>query len=73
MNTTLKFTDKTFFQPVRIDLVNKKTNELLSIDKDGSITQPQRQLSLPENKDDLIKQTLYVKEKFNVPDTAYAR
>ena len=71
VSTTLKFTDNTFFQPVRIDLVNKETNELISIDKDGSITQPQKQLNLPENKDNLIKQTLYVKEKFNVSDTAY--
>ena len=71
VSTALKYNDKTFFLPVRIDLVNKETNELLSIDKDGSITQPQRQLSLPENKDSLIKQTLYVKEKFNGSDTAY--
>ena len=71
MSTALKFTDNTFFQPVRIDLVNKETNELLSVDKDGSITQPQKQLSLPENKDNLIKQILYVKERFNVSDTAY--
>ena len=41
VSTALKFTDNTFFQPVRIDMVNKETNELLSTDKDGSITQPQ--------------------------------
>ena len=53
VSTALKFTDNTFFQPVEIDLVNKETNELLSIDKDGSIPQPQKQLNLPENKDSL--------------------
>ena len=42
VSTALKFTDNTFFQPVRIDLVNKETNELLSLDKDGSVTQPQK-------------------------------
>ena len=37
-STALKFTDNTFFQPVRIDLVNKESNELPLGDKDGSIT-----------------------------------
>ena len=71
LSKALKFTDNTFFQPVRIDLVNKETSKLLSVDRDGSITQPQKQLSLPENKDSLIRQTLYIKERFNVSDTAY--
>ena len=29
VSTALKFSDNTFFQPVRIDLVNKETNELI--------------------------------------------
>ena len=71
VSTALKFTDNTFFQPVRIDLVNKETDELLSVDKHGSIIHPQKQLSLLENKDSVIEQTLYVKERFNVSDKAY--
>ena len=66
----LQFTDNTFFQPVRIDLVNRETNDLLSVTNDGKITRPQ-QLNLPDNKDSLIRQNLYVKERFNISDVAY--
>ena len=48
---------------------NTETHEILSIHQDGSITTIKPQLA-SENKD-IIKQTLYVKEKFNITDKAY--
>ena len=49
---------------------NIETNEMLSIHQDGSITliKPQR---TSENNNTITKQTLYVKERFNISDKAY--
>jgi len=42
-STALRFTTDTFFKPVRIDLVNKQTKELLSISHNGSLQQVKEQ------------------------------
>ena len=65
--TALKFTEKTHFQPSNIEMRNAE--EMLLILQDGSITSTQPQPS-SENRD-TNKQTLYVKEKFNISDKAY--
>ena len=49
---------------------NTKTNKMLLILQDGSITSTQPQPS-SENRDTINKQTLYVKENFNISDKAY--
>ena len=67
--TALKFTKKTYFRPKDIYMQNIETNEMLSIHQDGSTTSIKPQFS--ENKETVIKQTLYVKERFNIYDEAY--
>ena len=67
--TALKFTEKTHFRLKNIHMQNIETNEMLSIHQDGSTTSIKPQLS--ENKGTVIKQTLYVKERFNISDEAY--
>ena len=49
---------------------NAETNETLLILQDGSITSTQPQPS-SESRDTINKQTLYVKEKFNISDKTY--
>ena len=68
--TALKFTENTHFRPSEIQLQNIETNDILSIHLDGSFTSTKPK-SLSENKDTIIKQTLYVKERFNISDKAY--
>ena len=68
--TELKFTEITHFQPSNIEMRNAETNEMLLILQDGSITSTQPQPS-SEYRDTINKQTLYVKEKFNISDKAY--
>lgn len=68
--TALKFTEKTHFHPTNIEMKNIETNEMLSIHQDGTTTPIKPQAS-SENKDSIIKQTLYVKERFNISDKAY--
>ena len=70
ISTALRFTTDTFFKPVRVDLVNKETKELLSISHNGSLQQVKEQPQ-PGNKETTVKQTLYVKERFNISDKAY--
>ncbi len=67
---SLKFTENTHFQPSNVEMRNIETNEMLSIHQDGSITliKPQR---TSENNNTITKQTLYVKERFNISDKAY--
>ena len=67
--TALKFTEKTHFKPSNIEMENTETHETLSIHQDGSITTIKPKPAT-ENKD-IIKQTLHVKEKFNITDKAY--
>ena len=68
--TALKFTENIHFRPSNIEMQNIETNEMLSIHQDGSTTSIKPQ-ALSENKDTTIKQTLYVKERFNISDKAY--
>ena len=70
MSTALEFTKYTFFQPLRVEMVNKETNELVTVNDNGSLEKLKEQLT-PENKDTIVKQTLYVKERLNVSDKAY--
>lgn len=51
-------------------MVNKDTNELITVNNNGSLEKLKERLT-PENKDAIVKQTLYVKERFNVSDKAY--
>ena len=68
--TALKFTENDFFKPSRIELINKETNELLLVSQDGSIRSEKQQPPRDDN-DAIAKQTLYVKEKFNISNAAY--
>ena len=70
IHTALKFTENTHFIPSRIELKNKETNEQLTISQDGSIATT-KQLSSPCETQTIAKQTLYVKERFNISNTAY--
>ena len=66
----LSFTQNTFYSPSRIELVNTENIELLIVEPDGCTVnkqQPSPQIS----SDNLAKQTLFVKEKYNVSNTAY--
>ena len=67
--TPLKFTENTHFVPSRIQLKNKETNEELTISQDGSIATT-KQPSSPCETQTIVKQTLYVKERFNISNTA---
>ena len=69
--TALKFTENSFFMPSRIELINKETNEILSVSQDGSIVRSEIPCPPTDNSDAIAKQTLYVKEKFNISNTAY--
>ena len=69
--TALKFTENGFFMPSRIELINTETNEILSVSQDGSIVRSEITRSPTDNSDAIAKQTLYVKEKFNISNTAY--
>ena len=51
-------------------MVNKEITELVTINDNSSLEKLKEQLT-PENKDTIVKQTLYVKERFNVSDKAY--
>ena len=51
-------------------MINKETNELIMVNDNGSLGKSKEELT-PENKDAIVKQTLYVKERFNVSDKAY--
>ena len=70
VSTALEFTKDTFFQPLRVEMINKETNELIMVNDNGSLGKSKEELT-PENKDAIVKQTLYVKERFNVSDKAY--
>lgn len=69
--TALKFTENGFFIPSQIELINTETNELLSITQNGSIITSEKHQSLTDDNDTIAKQTLYVKEKFNISNSAY--
>jgi len=43
---------------------------LITVNDKGSLEKLKEQL-IPENKDTIVKQTLYVKERYNVSDKAY--
>jgi len=64
----LTFTENTSYSPSRIELVNNETNELLIVKPDGSTI---NQKPCQNNSETLAKQTLYVKERYNVSNTAY--
>ena len=50
-------------------MLNKDTNELMSINHNGSL-QKLKEQPPPENKGLVVKKNTYVKEKFNVSDKA---
>ena len=68
IHTTLTFTENTYFTPSRIELKNKETNEELTISQDGSIATTPSSICDTQT---LAKHTLYVKERFNISNTAY--
>ena len=37
MSTALEFTKDTFFQPLRVEMVSKETNELITVNDNGSL------------------------------------
>ena len=49
-------------------MINKETNKLVTVNGNGSL---EKLKITSENKDTIVKQTLYVKERFNVSDKAY--
>jgi len=51
-------------------LINKDTNELITVNSNGSLEKLKKQPT-PENKDTIVRQTLYVKERYNISDKAY--
>ena len=55
VSTALRFTTDTFFKPVRIDLVNKETKELLSISHNGSLLQVKNSVTLEIKRQPLNK------------------
>ena len=69
--TALKFTENGFYKASRIELINKETNEILSVSQDGSVIKSEKPRSTTDDSDAISKQTLYVKEKFNISNTAY--
>jgi len=66
----LSFTKNTYYSPSRFELLNKETNELLIVKPNGS-TVSQRQQPVQDNSDNIAKQTLFVKERYNISNTAY--
>ena len=71
MCTALKFTENGFYKASRIELINKETNEILSVSQDGSVIKSEKPRSTTDDSDAISKQTFYVKEKFNISNTAY--
>ena len=51
-------------------MINRDTNELITVNSNGSLEKLKKQPTL-ENKDTIIRQTLYVKERYNFSDKAY--
>ena len=60
----LSFTETENFKPVRVEVVNKSTKEVINVDCSGTD-------NVMGNVTSSIEKTLYVKERFNVSDVAY--
>ena len=51
-------------------MINRDTNELITANSNGSLEKLKKQPT-PENKYTIVRQTLFVKERYNVFDKAY--
>ena len=64
VKNALSFTETENFQPVRVEMVNKSTKEVINVECSGTY-------NVMGNVTSSIEKTLYVKERFNVSDVAY--
>ena len=62
MSTTLEFTKDTFFKPSKIELINRDTNELITVNNNGSLEKLKKQPT-PENKDTIVRQNTLCKRE----------
>lgn len=65
VQTALSFTETENFQPVRVEMMNKDTKEVLSVECKATGN------AAASIDNSVIEKTLYVKERFNISDVAY--
>ena len=66
--TSLSFLEDDHFEPVRCELKNKESGELICVrpnEKPTTVTE------IPSNSEEVLKKTMYVKERFNLSNQAY--
>ena len=69
VQTALSFVSDEDFQHTRVELRNNETGEVVVVNSDGQAVVPKPNRSTPNH--DLVKQTLYVKERYNLSNAAY--
>lgn len=70
VQTALSFTENEDFTPTRVELMNKDTGEVLSVEQDGR-TRVGRGTESETSTENLVDKTLYIKERFNVSNQTY--
>ena len=68
---SIKIYRKWLYIPSQIELIITETNELLWVTQNGAIITSEKHQSITHDNDTIAKQTLYVKQKFNISNSAY--
>jgi len=70
VQAAVSFSEDDYLKPSKVELTNEQTGDTFSIDSSGQISKIQ-QISSEPIASNVMDQTLFVKEKFNVSHEAY--
>ena len=72
INTALSFTENEIFKPVRVEILNKSTgNIIICNNDDGKLKVTKDNKQCFHTNETIVDQTLYIKDKFNISNQAY--
>ena len=72
INTAITYTENEDFKPTKVEITNKVTGDvILCTEQNGELAPVPKMSSTPRASNEVVNQTLYIKEKFNISNQTY--